>query len=246
MDAPKSLADAAVRAARTAALDEPHIAPLATFVARLRAQMGETYQIPDFDPFDGGVKAECMFLLEAPGPKAVLSGFISRNNPDETAKNFFDLNKAVGLDRRRTITWNVVPWYIGTGIKIREANINDIQAALPSLKELLGCLSALKIIVLVGQKAAFAEPLIAQLNPALRLFRCHHPSPQFVNRAPDNRSLIQAQLRAVVAALNDTRAGNHAIHRENMPSSPSSALERKGQADGLLWADRRNCMKFGE
>ena len=77
--------------------------------------MGEDHKIPQFDPLDGGIDAECLFLLEAPGPKAVNSGFVSRNNPDETAKNFFELNVGAGLERSKTITWNVVPWYVGSG-----------------------------------------------------------------------------------------------------------------------------------
>ena len=40
--------------------------------------------IPHFDPLDGGSNAQVLFLMEAPGPKASASGFVSRNNPDET------------------------------------------------------------------------------------------------------------------------------------------------------------------
>ena len=91
-DRPKLLADPAACAARTKQLREPHIAPLTVFVEALRAQVGPDLSIPNFDPWDGGIDADILYLLEAPGPKAVLSGFISRNNPDETAKNFFELN----------------------------------------------------------------------------------------------------------------------------------------------------------
>ncbi len=79
--------------------------------------------VPHFDPLDGGINARVLFLLEAPGAKAVASGFVSRNNPDETARNFFDLNMAAGIARRDTVCWNVVPWYIGTGTK-REMTCN--------------------------------------------------------------------------------------------------------------------------
>jgi hypothetical protein len=66
-------------------------------------------------------------LLEAPGGRAVGSGFVSRNNPDETAKNFFLLNQEAGLPRSRTVTWNVVPWYVGSGEKIRAVTDADIR-----------------------------------------------------------------------------------------------------------------------
>jgi hypothetical protein len=62
--------------------------------------MGPDHAIPYFDPLDGGVGASVLFLLEAPGPRAVASGFISRDNPDETAKNFHEFNAAAGLARR--------------------------------------------------------------------------------------------------------------------------------------------------
>src|SRR5687768_17686660 len=97
MDAPKSLADTSTGKARLAALSEPHIAPLAAFVKRLRQAAGHVEGVPDFDPLDGGVLAECLFVLEAPGGRAVRSGFVSRNNPDETAKNFYLLNQEAGL-----------------------------------------------------------------------------------------------------------------------------------------------------
>jgi len=108
MDAPKSLADSSARKARLAALSQPHVAPLAAYVQRLRQAAGHTGRVPDFDPLDGGILAECLFLLEAPGGRAVGSGFVSRNNPDETAKNFFLLNQEAGLSRACTVTWNVV------------------------------------------------------------------------------------------------------------------------------------------
>jgi hypothetical protein len=68
---------------------------------RARTQFGSG--IPYFDPWDGGTAAEALYLLEAPGAKAVLSGFISRNNPDETVKNFFQLNQQAGIPRKRTV-----------------------------------------------------------------------------------------------------------------------------------------------
>ena len=91
-DRPKLLGNLQARTARQAELRDPHIAPLTAFVDRVRAAMGSDYEIPYFDPWDGGTAAEVLYLLEAPGSKAVLSGFVSRNNPDESAKTFFELN----------------------------------------------------------------------------------------------------------------------------------------------------------
>ena len=62
-------------------LEEPHIRPLAGFVEAIRKETGRGPNIPQFDPLDGGILASKLILLEAPGPQAVKTGFISRNNP---------------------------------------------------------------------------------------------------------------------------------------------------------------------
>lgn len=199
-DTPKLLGNPSTRTAREAELREPHIAPLTEFVDRLRAEMGSRYQIPYFDPWDGGNVAEVLYLLEAPGAKAVLSGFVSRNNPDESAKNFFQLNEQAGILRRRTITWNIVPWYIGAGSRIRSANSRDIQVGLRFLDSLFDLLPKLRAIVFVGKKAQLASMHVASLRPNVRSFMCPHPSPLFVNHSPLNREKIHV-LREVANYL---------------------------------------------
>src|SRR5437899_11651722 len=99
-DSPKLLADPEACAAQTKQLREPHIAPLTVFVEALRAQVGPDLRIPNFDPWDGGIDADILYLLEAPGTKAVLSGFISRNNPYYTAKNFLELDAEAEVSRK--------------------------------------------------------------------------------------------------------------------------------------------------
>ena len=202
-DSPKLLSDPAARAARHAQLAEPHVAALTAYVAALRNEVGPDAAIPDFDPWDGGATAELLHLLEAPGAKAVLSGFISRNNPDETAKNFFELNRAARIPRERTVIWNIVPWYIGTGDRIRAAGRSDIEAGLPALTRLLALLPKLKVVVLVGRKAERAASLISQLRPQLRRLRSPHPSPLFINNARGNRGRILSVLCEAAACLND-------------------------------------------
>lgn len=203
IDEPKSLGIATILAYRLAQLSASHIAPLTAFVEDLRSQWDLTDKIPYFDPFDGGTFAECLFLLEAPGSRAVKSGLISRNNPDETAKNFFIFNRDAGLDRRRTVVWNVVPWYVGTGQKIRPVTLKDIRDAEPALRSLLCLLPNLKVVVLVGQKAARAETVLRQLNPALCIMQIPHPSPLFVNRFRENEDRLRTALKEVAAAINN-------------------------------------------
>jgi hypothetical protein len=63
-------------------------------------------EVPEFDPLDGGVEAQVLFLFEKPGPmtaelggsKRSGSGFISRNNDDPTAEATFKVHRF--LDER--------------------------------------------------------------------------------------------------------------------------------------------------
>ena len=196
-DVPKLLGNDSARRERLGQLHESHVSPLTEFVETLRREKGSSFEIPFFDPWDGGTEARVLNLLEAPGPKAVRSGFISRNNPDETAKNSFELHRAAGIPRQWSVSWNIVPWYIGTGIKIRPAKADDIAAATRSLERLLGLLPNLEAIVLIGRKAQRAEDRVQTLRPGIKIFRSPHPSPLFVNNAPGNRDMILSVLRKV-------------------------------------------------
>lgn len=180
---------------------------LTNFVHRLRERMGTQVVIPYINPWDGGIEAKVMFLLEAPGAKARNSGFVSMNNPDETAKNFFEISRESGIDRKQIVTWNTVPWYIGSDSKIRPANSSDISAGVGSLAELLELLPKLKAIVLVGGKAQKAEDHIRQTAPYLQIFKSPHPSPLFVNRKPENRLILLKHWQAVQLFLEDSALG---------------------------------------
>lgn len=198
---PKLLADPTAREVRRSMLGEPHIAPLTAFVESLRIERGDEFWIPYFDSFDGGTSAEILYLLEAPGAKTKLSGFISRDNPDETAKNLFEINLTAGIHRKRTVIWNVVPWYIGTKTRIRAAAKSDIEAGNSSLGRLLELLPHIRAVVLLGQKSARAESLISRLHPEVRVFLSPHPSPLFVNHLPVNRDRIQSVFLEVAQYL---------------------------------------------
>jgi len=197
-DRPKLLGDPEARQARLSQLREPHIAALTAFVEALRQEVGKDAHIPYFDPWDGGVEAQVLLLLEAPGPQAVKSGVVSRNNPDETAKNFFEINVAAGLERKRTVVWNIVPWYIGTVTKIRAATPTDIKDGIPSLLRLLHLLPRLRTVVVIGRKAERAQSAIAGACPDLQLLTCPHPSPLYVNHHPSHREKVRIALAAAV------------------------------------------------
>jgi hypothetical protein len=199
-DLPKLLADPQARADRRAKLHESHIAPLTAFVEALRHEVGPGAAIPDLDPWDGGVDAEILYLLEAPGPQAVASGFISRNNPDETAKNFFQLNAEAKIPRKRTVTWNVVPWYIGDSKAIRAARRPDLQQGIHLLPKLLSLLPKLRAVVFVGRKAEYARETVVEQLPNVKVYYCPHPSPRCLNTNPANRRRIIEVLREVATA----------------------------------------------
>jgi uracil-DNA glycosylase len=205
-DRPKTLGDPEARQLRLTELHEAHIAPLTSFVESLRAEAGPGAAIPYFDPWDGGVEAQILFLLEAPGAKAKGSGFVSRNNPDETAKNLFELCRKAELHRKKTVIWNAVPWYIGTGARIRAATPSDLEAGLRPLSRILDLLPNLQAVVFLGRKAEKARPEIERLRPKLSLFVCPHPSPMFVNHAPGNRGRILVALREVAHCVSMAHA----------------------------------------
>lgn len=199
-DRPKSLGNKEDREKRMQMLTQEHIKPLAHFVHSIRKKRGIEEKIPYFDPLDGGIHAKCLFVLEAPGPKAVKSGFVSRNNPDESAKNFLELNERAGIPRKETITWNIVPWYIGSEGKIRPANPKDIEEGFGYLLQLIALLQELKVIVLVGRKAQGIRERLRQKWTRC-ILECYHPSPMFVNRAPERRDMIVHDLRCVAEVL---------------------------------------------
>lgn len=179
LDQPRAMRDPAVREARLAALGEPHVSPLTDLVNVLRERDDSEY--PHFDPGDGGTEASILFLLEKPGPMTVPkgkglrqgSGFISRDNDDPTAEASFRFYREAGVDRKQSVVWNVIPGWNGT-IKVTAA---ELRQGVEDLRSLLELLPRLNTIVLVGGKAARAEPLIRHLGK-YALFRSAHPSAQ--------------------------------------------------------------------
>lgn len=203
-DTPELLKQQAERDNRLGMLGLPHMKPLTDYLASLRAALGEQYHVPDFDPCDGGTQARVLFLLEAPGPKAVCSGFVSSNNPDPTAKNLWNLIHNAGIARKDTLIWNIVPWYVGTGTHILPVNSKDIRQAMPYLKELLDLLPRLEMIVLVGRKAQSAKPQIRLLTSCP--IKCtYHMSALVFNTSPEKRRLIQEAFGDIAKELSESR-----------------------------------------
>ncbi len=177
-----------------------HAAPLAAYAADIRNRHGT--EVPDFDPADGGVEARILFLKEKPGPMTSASrpgrtgsGFISRDNDDPTAEATLRFMYAAGLDRRVTLMWNVVPGWNGT----RKITREELVQGVAEVRNLLRLLPRIEVVVLVGNKAAKAEPLLADAN--VQVFRSVHPSPRVRASRPADWAKIPTQWAEAAAAL---------------------------------------------
>jgi len=185
-----SLAGQEERERRQLDLRQAHVASLTEYVLNIRAQYGLSSEIPFFDPLDGGVNAKVLFLLEAPGGKAVASGFISRDNPDPTARNVSLISEEAGLSRKLTIAWNIVPWYVGSETRIRAVNQTDIASAIQALRELRPLLPDIRVVLLVGSKAQRAKDVVDTLFGVPSL-SCPHPSQRVFNVWPEKRNIVK-------------------------------------------------------
>jgi uracil-DNA glycosylase len=163
---------------------EKNFAMLSEIVERIRSER-PTSQVPGFDPKNGNEQASFLFLLEAPGPKAVKTGLISYDNPDLTASNFRNQLQAAGIGPEKIALWNIVPWYLGNSDKsrIRGAAWSDISGCLSYLPHVISCMPNLRCIVLVGAAARRAHVYLSGITTA-RILSCHHPSPKVMNNNP--------------------------------------------------------------
>lgn len=174
-DRPRSMRDINVRCQRYAMLSLTHIAPLTAYAAELRKRAN--VQVPDFDPLDGGVNAQVLFLFEKPGPMTAAlgrrtgSGFISRDNDDPTAEATFKFMEQASIPRKLTVIWNIVPWWNGT----RKVTSAELKEGVASMESLVKLLPALSVVVMVGGKAAKAKRFLE--NTGLELIYSYHPSP---------------------------------------------------------------------
>ncbi len=68
---PRTMRDRSVRERRKAMLNLPHMKKLFTYGIGLRF---DGVEVPEFDPLDGGINAEVLFLFEKPGPMTAEDG----------------------------------------------------------------------------------------------------------------------------------------------------------------------------
>jgi len=178
------------------------MASLRQYIAGLRTEGRGT--VPDLDPLDGGTAAKALFLFEKPGPmtepersgRRAGSGFISRDNDDETAEATYLFMREAGLPRRLTAIWNVVPWWNGT----RKVTAAELRDGVGAVRQLVTLLPNLRVVVLVGNKAARATSMLEEKN--LRVVLSAHPSPVVRASRPSLWMAIPHQWASIKPLLN--------------------------------------------
>ena len=126
------------------------------------------------------------------------SGFISRNNDDPTAAATIDFMREAGIPRDLTVTWNFIPWWNGT----RKMGKEELREGAASVKELISLLPALRVVVMVGQKAGRARPFLE--TTGLALLMSDHPSPLVRARHPERWKAIPSDWAQVMAHIHGT------------------------------------------
>lgn len=189
---------------RRARVDEPHVAPLNELV---RSWRREGRFVPWVDPDGGGTAARVLVLMEAPGPATVAAGdlgFSSEDNPDPTARIFQVLREESGLARGDYLRWNVVPWALrGEDGRHRPPKVDDLVEAGPALRQLVGALPGLRVVVTFGAPALTGMMRLLTVEEPPRLLPVlgvPHPSLRNGHRRAETRQRILVALRTAAAA----------------------------------------------
>ncbi|MFW6187859.1 MAG: uracil-DNA glycosylase [Actinomycetota bacterium] len=185
-------------------MDEPHVAPLNALVRSWRE--GGRF-VPWMDPDGGGTAARVLVLMEAPGPATVAAGdlgFSSEDNPDPTARVFRRLREESGLARADYLRWNVVPWALRDEAgRHRPPRVGDLAEAEPALRELIGALPRLRVVVAFGAPALTGMMRLLTLEEPPRLLPVlgvPHPSLRNGHRREETRHRILTALRTAASA----------------------------------------------
>jgi uracil-DNA glycosylase len=187
---------------------EEKMKPLLELVKELE-EISDGRNVPNFDPDDGGVDAEALLLFQDPGPKVgtakkLGTGFISEDNPDQTALRVKNIKKSTGLNRTRTLAWNAVPWEIEKKERDSEfARVKREKCLTKLLKKLKG--HKLKAVALFGLYAQEFEGEVREADPDLRIFKTWHPGPQPMRRWPEKRREFEKTFQEIKDYLDNKK-----------------------------------------
>jgi hypothetical protein len=188
-------------------LDALHIRPLMDLVRALRAR---GHSVPSVDPEDGGVGASALFLLESPGPKAVGTQYVSRDNPDPSAKNMSTSLDRAGFKRSDVVIWNVVPYCVSTREKNRNATVAQIIEAIPDTQLFIDCLRRLEVVIFCGRRAQRAQQHLKFPSTVRQLLTFHTGAMAFNHRRCSKD--IEAKFREAFRMISDeTSPLSHAV-----------------------------------
>lgn len=163
-------------------LDDAAVAPLNSLVRTWRSN-GPTEQIPWFDPDDGGVRARLLLLMESPAPRTLGangSGLCSLDNLDASNRRLMGSLQSSGIPRGLCLKWNMVPWTLSDDAgRPRAPKRSDLEQAAPRLRDVLGLLPDLDVVLTLGHAALSGFMLaVTEQSPAqlLRVIAVPHPS----------------------------------------------------------------------
>lgn len=188
---------------RLAALDSQKMRPLNAYRKRLQEASGS--RIPNFDPFDGGVSARLLILLETPGPSAVDIDrrFVSIDNPTGTAKNLRSALAAASIPRKDIILWNTIPWVRASQ---RSITVSQRRAGIEQIIDLLSILPNLKAAILAGSVASAAGRALE--DAGVKIILAPHPSPTLINTSSTLRDRLHAAFEAAAKTLDQSKMPN--------------------------------------
>jgi hypothetical protein len=126
--------------------DRGHAA-IRALVRRIRRETG--CAVPDVDPNGAGTAADVLVVLAFPGPGALMTKFLSLQNPDQTTANQLRLFAAAKLPLEICLWWNAVPWDLG-GL---EPTAADLSRGAGYLQELIALMERPPVVVACGNAA---------------------------------------------------------------------------------------------
>jgi hypothetical protein len=127
------------------------IGDLNRWVDGVRAETGES--VPYFDPRAALDGAKVLLLLQDPsGAADGESGFISRDNNDQTAHNVYELYLKTSLRYEDCIAWNVIPWWVANPAKGPRSLASEARRARQYLEEVIDLLPGdLAAVIVMGE-----------------------------------------------------------------------------------------------
>ena len=178
----------------------PHVAPINALVDELTDRCG-LGRVPYVAPVYGGVGARALCLLQSPGRMTDGqhggSGFLSPENDDAGAELFATQLDEAGISARSILAWNAYPWYTG-----RRPSAAELDAGVEPLRQLLGLLPRLQVVLLLGGSARDSWKRLARhpgAAPRLKVVPTHLTSSRAFIGSPEVRAARMADLRAAFA-----------------------------------------------